>query len=278
MDCTERYVRLYRSRQTGAPAPLPPESTQYAYLLVPGHMSRFAPGYFTLPLKTLQSFGLEAKIAWEINTVGPVAANAAILKDLILSSSKPLVIIGHSKGAVDAAAALTLFPETQPRIRRFVSVQAPYQGSPIADLWLEVGALRVLAGFLAPLLGGQTQSVWDVTTRSRKEFTRAYPFPAEKVPTWSVASVADDVFCRFPVYRGIIRRRTGRENDGFIVPEHAVIPGSREIHLAATDHEDTVRPRGAPRAWFRRPQTEPRAFTEALIRLIFSAGEARGAE
>ena len=41
-------------------------------------------------------------------------------------------MLGHSKGAVDAAAALSLFPELDETVAALVSLQGPHGGSAIA--------------------------------------------------------------------------------------------------------------------------------------------------
>ncbi len=50
----------------------------------------------------------------------------------MLRAPEPVVLFGQSKGPLDIHAALSLYPDLVPRVRAFVSVQAPFGGTPRA--------------------------------------------------------------------------------------------------------------------------------------------------
>ena len=64
-----------------------------------------------------------------------VRVNAARLRHEIIEMSQEgfkVVLLGHSKGAVDAGAALSIFPELKDSVAALVSLQGPHGGSAIA--------------------------------------------------------------------------------------------------------------------------------------------------
>lgn len=75
-----------------------------------------------------------------------VETNAQQLKDyieeLFWGTGKRVVLLGHSKGGVDAAAALSIYwDELRDKVLGLVAVQSPYGGSPIASDMLREGQI-----------------------------------------------------------------------------------------------------------------------------------------
>lgn len=75
-----------------------------------------------------------------------VEKNARELKDHIVElywgTGKRVVLLGHSKGGVDAAAACSMFwPDLKDKVVGIVLVQSPYGGSPIASDILREGQI-----------------------------------------------------------------------------------------------------------------------------------------
>lgn len=57
-------------------------------------------------------------------------------------TGKRVVLLGHSKGGVDAAAALSMFwPELKDKVVGLVLAQSPYGGSPVASDILREGQI-----------------------------------------------------------------------------------------------------------------------------------------
>lgn len=72
--------------------------------------------------------------------------NAREIKDhveeLYKSTGRKVVLLGHSKGGVDAAAACSMFwPELKDKVVGIILVQSPYGGSPIASDILREGQI-----------------------------------------------------------------------------------------------------------------------------------------
>ena len=67
---------------------------------------------------------------------GPITANAAEIARAITTAPGPVTLVTHSKGSLDALAALSGDPAlaAPPRIAAWISLQAPFYGLPLADL------------------------------------------------------------------------------------------------------------------------------------------------
>jgi len=73
-----------------------------------------------------------------------VSKNAREIKEYIeeiyLGSRKRVLLLGHSKGGVDAAAALSLYwPQLKDKVAGLALAQSPYGGSPVASDILREG-------------------------------------------------------------------------------------------------------------------------------------------
>jgi hypothetical protein len=115
------------------------------YLLVPGLFSNHGPLYFVDTKTKFSKMGLACHIA-KIHSESSVEKNAREIKEYIeelcWGSNKRVLLLGHSKGGIDAAAALSLYwPELKDKVAGLVLAQSPYGGSPIATDILREGQL-----------------------------------------------------------------------------------------------------------------------------------------
>jgi len=114
----------------------------------------------------LQGLGVEAAPV-ALPTAAPVADNAARLAARILAAPSPVVLVAHSKGGLEALAAL-LRPGVAARCRGFLALQSPFHGSPVADAALGFGPLRDLAHHALRLARlGEGRGLQDLTCASR---------------------------------------------------------------------------------------------------------------
>ena len=62
------------------------------------------------------------------------------IEEIYLGSRKRVLLLGHSKGGVDAAAALSLYwPQLKDKVAGLALAQSPYGGSPVASDILREG-------------------------------------------------------------------------------------------------------------------------------------------
>jgi hypothetical protein len=245
-------------------------------LLVYGLMGELVAAFQPLGLDYMQPLagwlrtqGAEPQVV-KLRTAEPVAANAALLRAAILSDPRPALIIAHSKGGLEALAAL-LDPAAQACCTGFLAMQSPFHGSPIADLVVGAKPLEAAAGGLARMLRiGTAQGVRDLTTSVRRNWMAAAQAPvARLLAALPVACLATDL--RPGTARGRERlhlaaaqwmeKRGCGPNDGLVPVDSALIPGARHVVLPGS-HIASVS---------RGPGRDPVAVMRAGLDALFSA-------
>ncbi|KAL6496587.1 hypothetical protein OROGR_029845 [Orobanche gracilis] len=150
--------------------------------------------------------GLACHIA-KIHSEASVEHNAWELKqyieELYWGSGKRVMLLGHSKGGVDAAAALSIYSqELRDKVAGLALVQSPYGGTPIASDILREGQVadretrRIMEFLICKLIKGDIRALEDLTYEKRKEFIQNHKLP-DNIPLISFhseASVAPGVF------------------------------------------------------------------------------------
>ncbi|KAK2998274.1 hypothetical protein RJ639_023101 [Escallonia herrerae] len=160
------------------------------YLLVPGLFSNHGPLYFVSTKISFLKMGLACHIA-KIHSEASVEKNARELKEYIeeiyWGSKKRVMLLGHSKGGVDAAAALSMYwTDLKDKVAGLALAQSPYGGSPIASDILRGGQLgdyvnmrKLMEILICKVIKGDMQALEDLTYERRKEFLRRYHLPKE---------------------------------------------------------------------------------------------------
>ncbi|KAK9120594.1 hypothetical protein Syun_018211 [Stephania yunnanensis] len=185
-DGTGRFMELLDSIRHGVHH-LP---NSLVYLLVPGLFSNHGPLYFVSTKTYLSKMGLACHIA-KIHSEASVEKNAREIKEYIeeiyWGSGKRVLLLGHSKGGVDAAAALSMYwNDLKDKVAGLALAQSPYGGSPIASDILREGQLgdyvqlrKVLEILICKVIKGEMQSLEDLTYERRKDFLRKYQLPRD---------------------------------------------------------------------------------------------------
>ncbi|KAL6981291.1 hypothetical protein U1Q18_022921, partial [Sarracenia purpurea var. burkii] len=140
-DGTERFMEIIADIRHGLHM-LP---NSMVYLLVPGLFSNHGPLYFVNTKTYFSKMGLTCHIA-KIHSEASVEKNAREIKEYIeeiyWGSKKRVLLLGHSKGGVDAAAALsTYWTDVKDKVAGLALAQSPYAGSPIASDIMRPGQL-----------------------------------------------------------------------------------------------------------------------------------------
>ena len=161
---------------------------------------------------------------------------AAAIERARVSSERRIIVIGYSKGALDALRFLVDFPALAAQVDAVVSVAGPIYGSPLAEM-AEAPYGRLLAKLpydkcppgdaeviqsLDPTVATQWLATNPLPTRVRyysiTGFTTRERMARSLVPTWKILN------------------RTDVRNDGQVVAADAVIPGSTLLGYANADH------------------------------------------
>ncbi|KAL4024342.1 hypothetical protein IC575_012690 [Cucumis melo] len=185
-DGTERFTEILEDIRHGIHR-LP---NSVVYLLVPGLFSNHGPLYFVDTKTKFSKMGLACHIA-KIHSEASVEKNAREIKDYVeeiyWGSGKRVLILGHSKGGVDAAAALSLYwSDLREKVAGLALAQSPYGGSPIASDILREGQLgdyvnvrKLMEILICKVIKGDLQALEDLTYERRKKFLMQHHLPAE---------------------------------------------------------------------------------------------------
>ncbi|KAL0464586.1 UNVERIFIED_CONTAM: hypothetical protein Slati_0346200 [Sesamum latifolium] len=109
------------------------------------------------------------------------------IEEIYWGSRKQVLLLGHSKGGVDAAAALSMYwDELKDKVAGLALAQSPYGGSPIASDILREGQLgdyvnirKLMEILICKVMKGDMQALEDLTYEKRKDFLRKYHLPEE---------------------------------------------------------------------------------------------------
>lgn len=194
-DGTARFRELLQDIRNGKHT-LP---NSFVYLLIPGLFSNLSPLYFVSTKKFFSKMGLACHIA-KIHSEASVEHNAWELKqyieELYWGSGKRVMLLGHSKGGVDAAAALSIYwSELKDKVVGLALVQSPYGGTPIASDILREGQIadketrRIMELVVCKFIKGDMRALDDLTYEKRREFITKHKLP-EHIPLVSFHSEA----------------------------------------------------------------------------------------
>ncbi|CAN1125956.1 hypothetical protein LINPERPRIM_LOCUS4757 [Linum perenne] len=200
-DGTPRFLELLENIRNGEH--VLPDS--FVYLLIPGLFSNHGPLYFVSTKRFFSKMGLACHIA-KIHSEASVEHNALELKqyidELYWGSGKRVMLLGHSKGGVDAAAALSIYSsDLKDKVAGLALVQSPYGGTPIASDILREGQVadretrRIMEFLICKLIKGDIRALEDLTYDKRREFIMSHNLP-EGIPIicfHSEASIAPGV-------------------------------------------------------------------------------------
>ncbi|MGG5888157.1 hypothetical protein ACLF3G_13555 [Falsiroseomonas sp. HC035] len=190
-------------------------------------------------LAWLTGLGVAVQVV-KLPTAAPVGVNAGRIAAAILSDARPAILIGHSKGGLEALAAL-LVPGMAARCHGFIALQSPFFGSPVADLLLARRPVLMAVHHLARLSRlGTGRGLRDLTTPTRQAWMRAHaPQVAALAAGLPVLTLASELSpegsdWRDGLYRPLtrwMRAQGAGPNDGLVPVASALLPGARQVVL-----------------------------------------------
>ncbi|HVE85960.1 MAG TPA: hypothetical protein VND93_24055 [Myxococcales bacterium] len=240
-DVTDQFRALNTQAHHGQSV-LPSDAGKYKYLVIGGLFGKHLPGYMDENVSALKAQGLDARKV-PVDSDASVEKNAETIRKAIEEATKDgsqVVLIGHSKGGVDAAAALSEHPELKDKVRALVAIQSPFGGSPIAqDIETTPIIKSLVNGVVSDLFRGDPRSVKDLTYDAREKFLQQHPLPTD-VPSVCVASSRLSPTSILGSSEEYMKARYGFPSDGLVDPEDAIIPGSHVVRLNDMDHAESA--------------------------------------
>lgn len=222
----------------------------YTVLLVPGYLSGQYPEAFLDQRRWLDSTGVTYKKV-AITSGDSIEVNGTIIAGDIRESAKPVILISHSKGSVDALQALLAQPALRAKVKGWISLQGAFLGSPLADKLLDGSLLNPLfATLILGFFGGTQASAQDLTTATSTAYLRKHQAAIaqllREVPAIAFASAVDsDARARLSPALQIphdMMTREGIRNDGLVPLDAAVLPGMDFVKISGIDHIAPILP------------------------------------
>ena len=264
LDVTERYERfidkgrLDVSKVETAFAGVRDRLDGMTLLFVPSWLSDQARAasasvgiveYMDAQVAAMRRLGFAAEIA-QIDSEAAVPVNAQAIERRVRGGEGPFCLISHSKGGLDTLEfLLRTDQETRDKVACWVALQAPFAGSPFADLASDLEPLRWMASELLTALGGSERSLLDLREDTRHAYLETFGEDIEalarELPILSFATRIDEPqLASLPTFASseILHLLNGKQrpNDGLVPVDSAVLPHARYIVAEGIDHNMTV--------------------------------------
>jgi triacylglycerol esterase/lipase EstA (alpha/beta hydrolase family) len=197
--------------------------------------------YFQDQQATLKEWGLDYQKV-NLDTEDGVAKNSKEIAKVISNSNKPVLILAHSKGALDALYAMVTYPDLVDRVAGMIAIQPTYMGTPVADFITGQQPWKGLANISLAILGGSGESLNDLMSERRLQW---YETNVEKiqsiqrrVPILSFGSWKNDEpnkrDSEFELPRNLMLEKNGVESDGLVPWKSAILPGGHYVSIEAS--------------------------------------------
>lgn len=201
--------------------------------------------YLTHQVRQLKDAGFAAEIA-DVDTGASVAQNGGRLARILAEHHCPTWIVSHSKGGLDTLEALVAHPEVARFVDGWIAFQAPFQGSPLADVASGSGRARKISRMALRLLGADMQAIVDLRTDRRGQYMERHASRiaevAREVPILCVGTVTGTKAmwpsARWPTARWM--EGFGLKNDGMVPVNSTILPGARFVGLRGLGHGEVA--------------------------------------
>lgn len=243
-SCEQSLVRLPDEQPGSArPVDLQPSRSAITVIFVPGLWSDCLDQLKDARAQTkdyLARFGYHFETA-RVSGISGSGTNARRIRDALaampgLGTTRRAVIVGHSKGVVDALEALVLYPELRPKVAAVISLAGAVGGSLLADRIPDV-SLQVAAGLPGfECREGDMRALESLSPEVRKAWLARNPLP-EEVRYYSIVALPapDRVSTGLRVSYTMLSRIDPR-NDGELLFYDQVVPQGTLLGYVNADH------------------------------------------
>jgi hypothetical protein len=229
---------------SGAPVSLAPSKSDYLALMVPGLGYQCIKAWLNHDYSAphhVATHGYEAKVL-EVSGLSGSAVNARIIRDYVMSlpaeeADRPLILVGHSKGAPDILESLVAYPELAEKVVAMVAFAGAVGGSLLADD-TKVPTLNLLTRLpYSECDKGDRGALHSLSPAVRRAWLEEHELPGH-IRYYSVVAFPDPARISWalkPSWRRLGELQDAR-NDSQLVFYDQVIPGSRLLAFTNADH------------------------------------------
>jgi pimeloyl-ACP methyl ester carboxylesterase len=230
------------------PGPLPGGNTRYRILVVPGLFNECFVGTglpFETSIEALRNRGIRIErivVSGHSSCDQNAAYIAEFVRNMNLATNEALVLVGHSKGAVDILHFLVDHPEQCRRVAAVVSVAGAINGSPmgkeIVGIYTRLGR-DVPANQCNPK---DSDAVDSLDGSIRLSWLAANPLP-DSVEYFSMVAFTprENVNALMRAGYDTLAIRSPR-NDGILLSTDQIIPGATLLGYANADNWSVALP------------------------------------
>lgn len=257
-NITEDYLTIWSDVKNSDPFSMG-ELKNCKILIIPGflsdHFSKLQkiPGVRRLPMaqhfveyKNLFSANKIPYEVVDIHSESSPSYNAKIIHTAISRADRPVILLSHSKGGLDALTALVEFPGLQEKVKGFLALNTPFAGTPLADDSLRFKPIRWMIDKALEWLGGDLDAVESMKIQERADYLahRYYNIKKmqDKVRTLSFATHIKNRRgwdTNFEIPRNYMEKQ-GYLNDGMVPWQSQILPTSDYIVMGGMDHVSSV--------------------------------------
>ncbi len=262
-----------------------PGADKYRVVIVPGFFSSCfpeAPAYIEAHEYMKKQFGYQVDVFGVPNDASEdnAAKIAAYLKAEAAKDSRKFIVLGYSKGGPDLQVMLADYPDLRPRIAAFLSVAGASGGSRMADAAPAIAEKYMNQFSISKACQGDVAKGFrSLQRRVRMDFLARNPNPY--VPTYSLPAIADKSnMSKALANAAPIIAAFDRDHDGQLTRGDAIVPGSKLLGAARSDHFALALPfekaKGSQFGAMMDKNHYPRAaLLEAMVRLVVQDLEAK---
>ena len=241
--CEEVLVRFAgEGPPSGQPIVLGPASGALRIVVVPGMLGecfRASAVPFGDALAHLATYGYRSEVIW-VSGRSSSGHNARQLREALMAQAlapgERLLLVGHSKGAVDILEALAGYPELAARVAAVLSVAGAVNGSPLVEGLYDSHAAIMKHYPFADCDTGDGGAFDSLRPTRRLQFLATATLPST-IRYFSVVGVVGEAETTWS-----LRTRWKRlaeidpRNDGQLLWSDAIIPGSTLLGYVRADH------------------------------------------
>jgi pimeloyl-ACP methyl ester carboxylesterase len=233
--------------------PRPADPSAYRLVFVPGFLATCFPGIasFSDVVEQARRDGFDARVL-EIGGRSSIAANARLIAEQIErlpDDGRRIIVIGHSKGALDALQLIAERRDLAERIVALVAVAGAFSGSPLADRLRPLYDLVVGANPFLGCAAAQGDALDDMRPATRKNWWERHRGKL-RTPVYSIVAVPDRD--RVSPLLALLHEQLGLSspwNDGQLIALDQVAPGGNLLGFVNADHLTVAVPRPPKLPW-----------------------------
>lgn len=241
MDLTYLFKNLTNESRSGNFNNLPKNAYNFTYFLVPGlFTNNYGDKYMEDNINHLKSLQLDVQ-KLKIDTGATVENNAKTIRDYIVGQKggKKIVIVGHSKGGVDAATAIAKY-NLYERVEALILVQSPWLGTPIAEEAETNPLISTMINIATYIFNADKKAVLDLKYTERKKIIQKYPLDIHKTKIICLSSTIKTKASFLFAMIEYLKMKYGEQNDGIVCEKDTLISGCDYIKMKDIDHFECV--------------------------------------